>query len=85
MLITPRSRGCLVAIIAAVMLSSGCAKDGLNEREVRAVCMNLGASGWHEAVSVAKQAGITDETQAAAAVRRAVQDTCPAYADRLGH
>ena len=52
---------------------------------MRAVCMNLGAGGWHEAVSVAKQAGITDETKAAAAVRRAVQDTCPAYADRLEH
>jgi hypothetical protein len=85
LLITPRSRGCLLAIIAAVMLTSGCAKDGLNEREVRAVCMNLGAGGWREVVAVAKQAGISDEARAAAAIRRAVQDTCPAYADRLEH
>jgi hypothetical protein len=51
--------------------------------------MNLGAGGWREAVAVAvavaKQAGISDEARAAAAIRRAVQDTCPAYADRLEH
>jgi hypothetical protein len=47
--------------------------------------MNLGADGWREAVAVAKQAGISDEARAADAIRRAVQDTCPAYADCLEH
>ena len=80
---TPRALGCLASIMVALALTSGCEKDGLDERDVRAVCMNLGAGGWREALSVAQQAGIRDESRAAAAVRKAMQDTCPAYADKV--
>jgi hypothetical protein len=78
-----RSLRRLVAAIAALALCAGCEKENLRENEVRAVCMNLGAGGWQSAMSVARDAGLTDDAEAAAAVRKAAHDTCPAYIDKL--
>ena len=74
---------CLATAIAALALCAGCEKENLSENEVRSVCMNLGAGGWQSATSVARDAGLTDNAKAAAAVRKAAHDTCPAYIDKL--
>ena len=74
---------CVAAAIAALALCSGCTPENSSENEVRSVCMNLGAGGWQSAMSVARDAGMTDNAQAAAAVRKAAHEVCPAYTDKL--
>jgi hypothetical protein len=71
------------SVLVVVAMASGCGSDGLSEAEVRSVCMNLGAGGWQQALSVARKAGFRDDVDAAAAVREVVPGNCPAYADRV--
>jgi hypothetical protein len=78
-----RSLVIAVTAVIAVALCAGCEKDELSDRDVRSVCMNLGAGGWQSAMWAARAAGMTDDAKAAAAVRKAAHDTCPAYAHRL--
>jgi hypothetical protein len=42
-----------------------------------------GQGPWQAAMWAARDAGMTDDAKAAAAVRKAAHDTCPAYAHRL--
>lgn len=73
----------LAATIAVLAFCSGCEEENLSEKDARSICMNLGAGGWQSAMSVAKDAGMSDDAEAAAAVRKAAHDTCPAYTSRL--
>jgi hypothetical protein len=78
-----KSLCCVAGIVVALALSSGCEKGDLSDNDVRSICMNLGAGGWQSAMAVARDAGLADDAKAAAAVRKAAHDTCPAYTDKL--
>lgn len=75
----------LLAALAGTLLLTACGTPALSEHRTKVLCMALTMGGdFQSGLTLAHEDGITDPTDAAAAVRNAVRDNCPQYLPTVG-